>query len=116
MVARMTSLVKKSTLSTLGLMKRQGKIEAGREAVRRIIFEQKAQAIIFAKDFSTRSAQDIEQRALESKGITAVLSPLLMDELGQCLGRKKTGVVALMESRITSELLSRIDKLRGLES
>ncbi|HXW53658.1 MAG TPA: DUF448 domain-containing protein [Myxococcota bacterium] len=116
MLSHITETVKKSALSTLGLIKRQGKLEAGRDAVCRTLALGRAMVLILAKDVSKRSERELTQLALRSNTVSTVETSFVMEELGQCLGRKKTGVVALMESRITNELLSRIDKLKGLES
>ena len=113
MLTTITNLVKKSALARLGLIKRLGKMEVGRDAVKRVILEDKVQAVIFAKDLSARSLDEFKRLSENFSSIAIVQCPLLMDQLGQCLGRKKTGVVALMESRITGELLSRMDKLPG---
>jgi len=115
MLTSMREVIKRGALAGLGLTKRLGKIEVGTDAVKRLIAKGEAQAIIFAKDLSLRSEDDI-RKATMTKQITVIKSPLMMDDIGSSLGRNKTGVVALMESRITTELLARLGKLRELES
>lgn len=115
MVEQVYARIKKSSLARLGFLRKLGQIEAGRDAVRRFVHEGKASVVIFAKDFSARSQEDMLKN-LEAKSEDFVrTSPFLMDEIGQCLGRKKTGVVGLSKSRITDEILLQLKKLSNLE-
>lgn len=110
LVAMVQERLKKSVLANLGLQKRMGQIEAGRDAVKRKIQDGQASLILFSKDLAGRSLDEIEHH-LAGKNIEALRSPLLMDEIGDSLGRRKTGVVALSKSRITDEILLRVNKL-----
>jgi predicted RNA-binding protein YlxR (DUF448 family) len=101
--------LKKSTLSNLGFLRRLGQIEAGRDAVRQRISSGQVCVIICSKDLALRSFEEINRMA--DKKVRVLQAPFLMDEIGESLGRKKTGVVALFESRITDEILLKINKL-----
>lgn len=115
MLKGMFDQMKKGILSCFGLLKRTQKIEIGREAVKRSMSNGKAHAVVCARDLSVRSLNEMKSDAIAIKSVPILESPLLMDEMGLSLGRKKTGVVALLESRITIEILSRLDKLKRLE-
>lgn len=106
--------IKKSTLSRLGLVRRIGGIEMGKDAVLAMVSKNNAHVVITAKDFSARSLNDVVHTA--SKVATSVMqSGFSMDEFGHSLGRKKTGVVALAKSRITDEIVLGLNKLKDIE-
>lgn len=106
--------LKRGALSRLGLMRKLGQIEMGKDAVCRLAFD-KVRAVIFAQDFSLKTKQEIKNKFLNFEQIFVMESNFLMEEIGQSLGRKKTGVVALLESRITDEILLQINKLKEVE-
>lgn len=105
--------IKKSTLSNLGLLRRLGQIEAGRDAVKQKINEGQA-IVMFSKDFAERSLNEMD-RYIADKKVQVIRTNLLMDEIGGSLGRKKTGVVALSKSRITDEILLKVNKLLEID-
>lgn len=107
--------IKKSSLARLGFLRKLGQIEAGRDAVKRLVREDKAGAVVIASDFSKRSVEEIFLATQLFDQERMRKSPFLMDEIGQCLGRKKTGVVGLSKSRITDEILLQLKKLSNLE-
>lgn len=116
MLSTIKKQVKSGILARLGLMRRLGQIEMGRDAVKRSMMQDNARAVIFAHDISKRSQDEFDDGKLRSGSIPLVMSPLLMEEIGSSLGRGKTGVVALLESRIKDEILLQIDKLKDLET
>ena len=99
--------IKKSALNRLGLLRRLGQCEVGRDATKRLMAEQKLEAVFLAKDLAARSVHEVSSKA----EIPTIMSPFLMEEIGNCLGREKTGVVGLLKSRITQELLFQINML-----
>lgn len=109
------SRIRKSTLSRFGVLRRMGAIEVGRDAVKRLMLDGKAHAVILAKDLSARSVGEVREKADATSPELLHMSPFLMDEIGQSIGRKKTGVVGLLKSRITDEILLQIKKLSNLE-
>lgn len=115
MAEQVHSRIKKSALSRLGFLRKLGQIEAGRDAVKRLLLDGKASAVIFAKDFSVRSQEEMLKSITPEQKDQIRMSSFLMDEIGQCLGRKKTGVVGLSKSRITDEILLQLKKLSNLE-
>jgi uncharacterized protein len=106
--------LKKSSLARLGFLRKLGHIEAGREAVKRLMVEDKATAVLLAKDLSKRSHEEIFLKGKNAQAVPYV-SPYSMDEIGQSIGRKKTGVVGLLKSRITDEILLQLKKLSNLK-
>lgn len=110
------SRMRKSILARLGLSKKIGILFMGTDAVLRVIREEKAYAVVFASDFSLRSINGIEKAIEIGEMPQIVSSGFLMEEIGLSLGRKKTGVVALLKSRITEEILLQINKLSEISS
>ena len=106
--------LKKSTLANLGLLRRLGQIEAGRDVVKQRIIDGHASVIMFSKDFAERSLDEMN-RVTAGKKVQVFKTPFLMDEIGGSLGRKKTGVVALSKSRITDEILLKVNKLLEID-
>jgi predicted RNA-binding protein YlxR (DUF448 family) len=115
MLNRVSETLKKSIISRLGMMKRMGAVEAGKDAVLQAINHENMLAVVIAKDFSEKSAAHVKEH-LEKHGKTEKImnTSLAMDEIGCSLGRKKTGVVALLKGRISSETLRRIGILSEL--
>lgn len=114
MLNSVTSRLKKNTLSRLGLMRRLGGLEMGKDAVLGFVRANKAEAVILAQDFSVRSVKDVMSHMANFSHIEVVASTLSMDELGQSIGREKTGVVALSKGRITDEVLRQLKKIKEL--
>jgi uncharacterized protein len=114
MIDFIRSRIKTSALARFGLMKKQGQIEVGKDAIMRAIRKDKAGMLIFTRDFSYRSINDLLKKT-DGKECKAFHSSFLMEEMGHSLGRKKTGVVALQQSRITDEILRQLTKLKKLE-
>lgn len=106
--------LKKSTLANFGLLRRLGQIEAGRDVVKQKINEGNESVIMFSKDLAERSLEEMS-RVTAGKNVQVFKTPFLMDEIGGSLGRKKTGVVALSKSRITDEILLKVNKLLEID-
>ncbi len=106
--------IKKSSLSRLGFLRKLGQIEAGRDAVMTAMRAGKIHAVVVAHDFSKRSEEEVIKKGSVIDHEIMKKSPFLMDEIGQSLGRKKTGVVGLSKSRITEEVLLQLKKLSNL--
>jgi predicted site-specific integrase-resolvase len=96
-------------------MRKLGQIEMGKDAVNRVVLKDNVRAVIFASDFSLKTKQDFKNKLLNCQRIFVMESNFVMEEIGQSLGRKKTGVVALLQSRITDEILLQINKLKEVE-
>ncbi len=112
MIKTVNIRLKTSLLSRLGLLRRIGQCDVGRDAVKSLVFGKKAVAVLFASDFSERSLREVKESLGGHEGELALLdSPFSMEEIGNCLGRKKTGVVALTKSRITDEILVQMNML-----
>lgn len=115
MIENVYGRIKKNSLSRLGFMRKLGQTESGKEAVVRLIQEDKAYAVLFAKDFANRSVVEVKSKIKPDSSTKVHLCAFLMDEIGQSLGRKRTGVVGLSKSRITDEILLQLNKLSSLE-
>lgn len=110
MIDFVASRLSKGALSRLGLSRKMGQLEVGRDAVLRLVKSERplVDAIVLAQDLSFRSVEEIEKEARKYK-VKCIRSPFSMDNLGDSLGREKTGVVGLLKSRITSEICQNID-------
>lgn len=115
MISAVSMRIKKRVLSRFGLLKRLGHIEVGREPVMRIMSASHVACVVMAKDLSVRSVDEFQRKFTDQKFSKTFASSLGMEEIGACLGRRKTGVVALLESRITDEILLQLHKLKELE-
>lgn len=115
MMAHVHSRLKKSSLAKLGFLKKLGHLEAGKDAVFQCLKNDKVEAVLLAKDLSDRSKNEVMNKLKEKKGSQVIVSSLLMDEIGQSLGRKQTGVVGLLKCRITNEALWQFNKFSKLE-
>lgn len=115
MIETVRTRLQKGALLKLSFMRRLGHVEAGKDAVLRLVQQEKVSVVLVAKDFSLRSYKDVSETV--SKGcVRMISSSFLMDEIGQTLGRKKTGVVGLLKSRITDEIVMQLNKLSKLET
>lgn len=114
MLSLVTSRLKKTALSRLGLIRRLGRLEMGKDAVMGFVRANKADAVILARDFSARSIKDVMSHMANFSHIEIVTSTFSMDELGQSIGREKTGVVALSKGRITDEVIRQMKKIKEL--
>ena len=93
-------------------MRRLGQCETGRDAVKSLVDAKKAAVVLFASDFSERSIREVKENLGDNPDQLPLLhSPFSMEEMGNCLGRKKTGVVALSKSRITEEIVVKMNML-----
>ena len=115
MIAMVTMRIKESVLSRFGLLRRMGHCEAGRDAVKSVIKDAKAVAVVYAADFAPRSVKEMTF-AVDQAMSKVVLhgGPFKMSEMAKSLGREKTGVVALLKSRITEEILVQLSVLSEL--
>lgn len=107
--------LKSSGLSRLGLTRKIGQCEAGRDAVVRLIQARKIFGVVLAKDVSPRTLKDLTEHAARHD-VAVLLSPYSMLHLGQSIGRDKTGVVGLPKSRITEEIWQNINLVLQIEA
>lgn len=105
--------LKASVLARMGILRRMGQCEAGRDASVRLVKEEKSRVVVMASDIALRSLEHLKAK-LNGCEVTIVQSPFTMAEFGNCLGRPETGVVALPKSRITDEILLQVNRLSAL--
>ncbi|HXW60764.1 MAG TPA: YlxR family protein [Myxococcota bacterium] len=105
--------LKERVLSSLGILRRMGLCEAGKDVSVRLVKQTKAPVVVMAADFAKRSLDGFKAE-LNGCEVNILHGPLTMLELGNCLGRPKTGVVALSKSRITDEIVLQVNRLRAL--
>lgn len=113
MVSDIRLRLQKGVLSRLGLLRRMGNLEAGRDAAAKAAMHNKAHLIILAQDLSERSVKEVTDKMVPLE-TTIFPTNFSMDEISQAIGRKKTGVVALAKSRITDEVMLSLGKIKGI--
>lgn len=111
MIEQINSRLKTSLLGSFGLLRRLGQCDSGRDAVKSLVSAHKAALVLYASDFSERSVREVKESLGEHYQLPILKSPFSMEEIGNCLGRKKTGVVALAKSRITEEIVVKLNML-----
>lgn len=116
MLESMIIRLKKSALSRLGLARKLGHLEVGKDAALSMLAAQKVMAFVLANDLSKRSISDVVSKVAIEEAPKIVSLPFSMAEMGHALGRGKTGVVALLKSRITDELMLHLNKIKGIET
>jgi hypothetical protein len=102
------------TLSRFGLLRRMGLVEVGRDAVVRLAKKEQLAAIFLAQDLAERSVDELNTK-LSGQSLLVLKGPFSMDEFSNCLGRAKTGVVGLLQSRITNEALNQVKKIAAFK-
>jgi predicted RNA-binding protein YlxR (DUF448 family) len=115
MIQKVLNKIKASVLSKFGLLKRIGACEAGRDCAKRLVEKNQAKVIILAYDLTERSRNELSSFLTSTHSKCFVSSDLFsMEEIGNSLGREKTGVVAFLEGRITNELEVDLIRLKSL--
>lgn len=112
MIDKIRSSLRENVKGRLGLLRRLGQCEAGRDAAKNACRTKDALMVIYASDLSARSLQEAKTSCASAPLFNSYMS---MDEMGKCLGRKKTGVVALLKSRISLETKIKIEMLARMD-
>lgn len=102
----MRQRLEESIIGGLGLLRRMGRLVIGRDMAKGLLSGDEVVAILLAADLAPRSQKEMKE-ALErsDSGAKIFIAPILMSQLDAGLGREKTGVVAILKSRITDEIL-----------
>lgn len=110
MIEAISIKIKKSILGSVGLLRKMGKIEIGREMVHQSLGISPIEVIILANDLSLRSKKWTEEK-FNFSPVPRIFTDISKVELGKSVGKKETGVVALHKSRITDEILTKLAML-----
>jgi uncharacterized protein len=97
LVAAVGSILESEVLHGLGLLRRSGRLVAGREEVARNL--EGAQALVVARDLSARTRGDVEKLAKD------IVEGPAMDAIGKAIGRKPTGVLAALKGPASDRLV-----------
>lgn len=114
MITFIESRIRLQILSMLGLLRKMGELEIGRDQVLQISNSSKIQVVVFSSDLSKRSLDGISL-GLKKVGIYFLNTPFSMAEIGKSIGRKPTGVVGLHKCRITKEILLKLKILSKMK-
>jgi predicted RNA-binding protein YlxR (DUF448 family) len=98
--------------SGLGLLRRAGRLAAGRDEVARALLDGDVTAFVLSSDLSDRTQRDMRQAA----GELPVVAGLLQAEVGAAIGRKPTGVLGLRKGPRAEVLLADLRRLAGLSA
>jgi predicted RNA-binding protein YlxR (DUF448 family) len=103
LAAAVGSILETEVLQGLGLLRRAGRLVAGREEVARNLGA--ATALVVARDLSARTRGDVDKL-----GVVAVPGPN-MDAIGKAIGRKPTGVLAALGGPASDRLVKDLRRL-----
>jgi uncharacterized protein len=91
----------------LGLLKRSARLAAGREDVSRANAAGLVSALVLATDLSERSRREVTEGRTALRTVTVATQ----ERLGSAIGRKPTGVLALLEGPRAAHALSDLERL-----
>ena len=97
-------------LRILGIAKKAGFIEAGEETVSESAGAGAAKLIIIASD-SGESTKKRAKSAAEKNSVLCVEVPVSKSELGHCIGRGETGIVAVTDMGLAASFAEKIASL-----
>ena len=107
--------IKDSILKRLGILRRMGLCEAGREAVKKKIYHNEVKVVFLANDLSARSKQELIDFFDPYKNEFFLSDDVFSgDDLSNSIGKPQTGVVGFLKGRITSELETDLLRLKAL--
>lgn len=90
-------------LGLLGLMRRAGKLTAGFDAVSDRIKDKTAALIVLADDTSEKTSESISWHCTQM-GVPFLRIETGMEEIGEAIGRKKAGVLAVTDQGFAKTL------------
>lgn len=96
----------------LGLLRRAGRLAAGRDDVSRALAESLVTALVLAHDLSERTRRDVEQRA----GSLPIVTGPAQEDIGRAIGRKPTGVLGLLGGPRASLVLADLQRAASYAS
>lgn len=84
-------------LSMLGIARRAGKIAMGFDAAAEAMHKGEARLLVLAADLSERTERAV-RRIAEETNTPVMPSDFDMDRMGDAVGRRKTGIIAINDS------------------
>ncbi len=90
-------------LSLLGIARRAGKLSPGFDAAAESIKDGNSALLLLACDLSERSAGAIGQKAAQA-GVEAVTVDATMEQLGNAIGKKQTGIISVNDSGFAGKM------------
>ena len=107
--------IKESVLNRLGILRKMGLCEAGREAVKKKIYQKEVKIVFLASDLSIRSKQELLDFFCLYKDEFLVCDDMFCgDDLSNSIGKPQTGVVGFLKGRITNELEKDLIRFKSL--
>jgi|GEM_PF-756753 len=102
MVAQVEEVLRTTAMQSLGLAQRSQHLVAGRtEVIDAVLRKPGRFIVVLADDLASRSAEDLTTKV---EGAAAVVRVLSKADLGQALGRRATGVIAVNKTPGTERL------------
>lgn len=101
-------------LGMIGLARRAGKIESGRDAVRRSVGRGEARLIVLAGDAAPRTRKGFEQLAGDT-GIPVIVFGT-RDSLGTVMGKQSRSVVAVTDENFARGIIRMMERGEKIEN
>ncbi|MCI9575990.1 MAG: 50S ribosomal protein L7ae [Clostridiales bacterium] len=93
---------RQSILSLMGLARKAGKLAMGNDAAVESMEKGETRLLILAGDLSPRTRRNIG-KTVEATGVTAVDTPLGMDEISWAIGRR-TGILSVNDEGFAKKM------------
>jgi predicted RNA-binding protein YlxR (DUF448 family) len=112
LAASVRATLEGEAMNALGLLRRSTRLAAGRDDVTRQLADGRVTALVLALDLSARTRREVISTAVSPTGaVLPVVSVASQQQLGTAIGRKPTGVLALLEGPRARHALSDLVRL-----
>lgn len=107
LVAFISTTLESEAMHGLGLLKRSARLAAGRDDVSRAFNAGLVNALVLATDLSERSRREVTEGRTALHTVTVATQ----ERFGSAIGRKPTGVLALLDGPRAAHVLSDLERL-----
>lgn len=112
LAASVALILEDEAMKGLGLLRRSTRLGAGRDDVARHLAEGRVKALVLAVDLSDRTRRDVIRLAVTPSGEPLpVVTAGAQERLGAAVGRKPTGVLALLAGPRAEHVLADLQRL-----
>lgn len=112
LAASVRATLEDEAMKGLGLLRRSTRLGAGRDDVARHLAGGRVKALVLAADLSDRTRRDVDRLAVTSTGEPIpVVTAATQERLGAAIGRKPTGVLALLDGPRATHVLADLHRL-----
>lgn len=107
LVSQVRATLENEAMNGLGLLKKSARLAAGRDDVARAFAAGQVRSLVLARDLSERSRRDVTEGRTELQTVTVATQ----ERLGSAIGRKPTGVLALLDGPRAALTLGDLERL-----